>query len=63
MKLRNRLALVFTLVALVSTMAVAQTKVTPPKNKYTAEQDVQIGREAAAEVRQQYPIITDDQIS
>src|SRR6185436_13296257 len=34
----------------------------PPKNKYTAEQDVQIGREAAAEVRKQYPIITDSQI-
>ncbi len=59
MKLHSRLALVLTLVA--STVA-AQTKVTPPKNKYTPEQDVQIGREAAAEVRQQYPIITDDQI-
>lgn len=59
MKLKSRFALVLTLVA---TTAVAQTKVTPPKNKYTPEQDVQIGREAAAEVRQQYPIITDDQI-
>lgn len=59
MKLHSRLALVFTLVA---TTVVAQTKVTPPKNKYTVEQDVQIGREAAAEVRKQYPIITDDQI-
>ena len=59
MKLHSRLALVFTLIA---TTVVAQTKVTPPKNKYTVEQDVKIGREAAAEVRQQYPIITDDQI-
>ncbi len=59
MKLHSRLALVFTLVA---TTVVAQTKVTPPKNKYTIEQDVKIGREAAAEVRQQYPVITDDQI-
>lgn len=59
MKLHSRLALVFTLVA---TTVVAQTKVTPPKNKYTVDQDVQIGREAAAEVRQQYPIITDDQV-
>ena len=59
MRLHSRLALVFTLVA---TTVVAQTKVTPPKNKYTPEQDVQIGREAATEVRQQYPIITDDQI-
>lgn len=59
MRLHSRLALVFTLVA---TTVVAQTKVTPPKNKYTVEQDVQIGREASAEVRQQYPIITDDQV-
>jgi hypothetical protein len=59
MKLHSRLALVFTLVA---TTVVAQTKVTPPKNKYTVEQDVQIGKEAAAEVRQQYPIISNDQI-
>ena len=59
MKLHSRLALVFTLVA---TTVVAQTKVTPPKNKYTVEQDVKIGREAAAEVRKEYPIITDDQI-
>ncbi len=40
----------------------AQTKITPPKNKYTPEQDVQIGREAAAEVRQQYPVIDDREV-
>lgn len=60
MKLQSRLALAFTLIA---TTVVAQTQVTPPKNKYTPEQDVEIGREAAVEVRQQYPIITDDQIA
>jgi predicted Zn-dependent protease len=59
MKLLSRLALVITLTA---TTVAAQTKVTPPKNKYTPEQDVQIGREAAQEVRQQYPLINDDQI-
>jgi beta-barrel assembly-enhancing protease len=59
MKLLSRLVLVITLTA---TSVVAQTKVTPPKNKYTPEQDVQIGREAAAEVRKQYPIITDDNV-
>jgi beta-barrel assembly-enhancing protease len=41
----------------------AQTVITPPKNKYTPEQDVQLGQEAAAEVRREYPIIADDQIS
>ncbi len=37
----------------------AQTKITPPRNKYTPEQDVQLGREAAADVRKQYPLIED----
>ncbi len=41
----------------------AQTKITPPKNKYTPEQDVQLGREAAAEVRREYPVIEDAQIN
>src|SRR5262252_1401486 len=41
----------------------AQTQIKPPKNKYTPEQDVEIGRKAAAQVRQQYPIIKDDAIS
>jgi Zn-dependent protease with chaperone function len=41
----------------------AQTVITPPKNKFTPEQDVQLGKEAAAEVRQQYPIIADEQIN
>ncbi|HEX7139002.1 MAG TPA: M48 family metallopeptidase [Vicinamibacterales bacterium] len=40
-----------------------QTQIKLPKNKYTPEQDVQIGRKAAAEVRQQYPIINDESIS
>jgi len=41
----------------------AQTVVKPPKNKYTPQQDVQLGREAAAEVRKQYPIIQDERIN
>lgn len=40
----------------------AQTKVEPPKNRYTVEQDVQMGRDAAAEVRREYPIIDDPAI-
>jgi hypothetical protein len=50
------------LFALCTAVVSAQTRVTPPKNKYTPEQDVQIGREAAAEVRREYPIINDRQI-
>jgi len=59
MKLLSHLVLILTLTA---TSLVAQTKVTPPKNKYTPQQDVEIGREAAAEVRKQYPLINDSQI-
>jgi Zn-dependent protease with chaperone function len=46
----------------VATLA-AQTAVKLPKNKYTPQQDVELGRQAAAEVRQQYPIITDKKIA
>jgi peptidase M48-like protein len=48
---------------LVSALAGAQTKITPPKNSYTAAQDVELGREAAAEVRKQLPILRDDAVS
>ncbi|HEY7290086.1 MAG TPA: M48 family metallopeptidase [Vicinamibacterales bacterium] len=40
----------------------AQTQIKLPKNKYTPQQDVQLGQEAAAEVRKQYPIIKDPAI-
>jgi beta-barrel assembly-enhancing protease len=45
------------------TLLFAQTQIKLPKNKYTPQQDVQLGREAAAEVRQQYPMITDERIA
>jgi Zn-dependent protease with chaperone function len=41
----------------------AQTVIKPPKNRYTPAQDVELGREAAAEIRKEYPIITNDQIA
>jgi hypothetical protein len=39
--------------------ASAQTKITAPKNSYSPAQDVQIGREAAAEARQQLPMLNE----
>jgi Zn-dependent protease with chaperone function len=42
--------------------ATGQTPVKPPKNKYTPEQDVQIGEKAAAEVRHSYPLIKNPEI-
>jgi len=41
----------------------AQTVIKLPKNRYTPQQDVQLGREAADEVRQQYPLITESRIT
>lgn len=40
----------------------AQTKITPPKNKYTPEQDVEIGLKAAEEARREFPVIDNSQI-
>lgn len=41
----------------------AQTKVNAPKNKYKPQQDVQLGREAAAQVEQQLPLLRDDNVT
>jgi hypothetical protein len=59
---RSGRAMSLVVFAVCTAVVSAQTPVTPPKNKYTPEQDVQIGREAAAEVRKEYPIIDDRQI-
>ncbi len=58
----ERVAVLTLVVCLSATGLFAQTIVKPPKNKYTPQQDVQLGREAAAEVRKQYPIIQDARI-
>jgi hypothetical protein len=40
----------------------AQTKITPDKNKYSPAQDVQLGQQAAAEAKQQLPMLSDDRV-
>jgi len=46
---------------LFSSVALAQgTKITPPKNGYSPSDDVQLGREAAAEVAKQLPLLPED---
>jgi Zn-dependent protease with chaperone function len=64
-QLKRRACAMAALVIIVAATApalLAQTPVKPPKNRYTPEQDVELGRKAAAEVRQQYPIIKDAKI-
>jgi Zn-dependent protease with chaperone function len=48
---------------ILSATLAAQTAIKPPKNRYKPEDDVKLGREAAAEVRKQYPVIENGQIT
>jgi Zn-dependent protease with chaperone function len=60
-----RLEVIVLAVALCATSVplAAQTEIKLPKNKYSPKQDVELGKEAAAEVRKQYPIISDEVIA
>ena len=40
----------------------AQTKIVPPSNKYSVADDVKLGREAAAEVRKELPMLNDNRV-
>ena len=40
-------------------VAVAQTQIVAPKNKYKVQDDIKLGTQAAAEVERQFPIIND----
>ncbi len=42
--------------------AVAQTRIVPDRNKYTPQQDVELGRQAAAEVRRELPLLDDHRV-
>lgn len=44
-------------------LVAAQTQVEAPKNKFTPAQDVQLGLEAAAEVKKSLPLITDAELA
>src|SRR5687767_6192302 len=58
----SRTASILPALALALALAVtadAQTRITLRDNKYTPAQDVQLGREAAAQVRREYPMLDD----
>jgi len=40
---------------------IAQTRISMPKNKYSVQDDIKLGREAAAQVSQQFPLLRDPQ--
>jgi beta-barrel assembly-enhancing protease len=58
----GRLLKAAALLTVTASLAVAQTRITPPKNKYTPAQDVELGQQAAKEVEQQLPLLRDDRI-
>ena len=46
-----------------SGLVAAQTVITPPKNKYSPADDVELGRQASAEVEKQLPLLRDGQVT
>src|SRR5262245_40147391 len=60
----SRRMLVIVTVLLAATLALpAQTRITPPANKYKPADDVKLGLEAAAQARKELPIMNDRQLS
>ena len=50
------------MIAVLSTLplaAIAQTRIVAPKNKYRVQDDIKLGNDAARQIEQQFPIITD----
>src|SRR5689334_13427165 len=58
----RRLALCGALVLSAAALT-AQTKITPPPNRYQPSQDVQLGRDAAAQAERELPIMSDDEVT
>lgn len=61
--MKSRIIASLTSLFLATALVTAQTVITPPSNKYTPAQDVELGRDAAAQARQQLPILRDESIS
>jgi hypothetical protein len=49
-------------VLLTASLVAAQTLITAPSNRYSPSEDVQLGRQAAAEVQRQLPLLNDSQV-
>jgi Zn-dependent protease with chaperone function len=60
--IRRAIAVIVMIVA-ASASSLAQTQIKPPKNNFTPQQDVELGRKGAAEVRKEFPVIDDAAIA
>jgi hypothetical protein len=64
MRCRSRFFISSLTVVMSAALLTAQTThITPPPNKYTPQQDVEIGQKAADEARQQMPVMRDDAVT
>ena len=45
------------------TLVTAQTPISPPENRYTPAQDVELGLDAASQARRQLPVMRDDSVT
>src|SRR5262245_46723986 len=57
--LRRLQPIIVATAVLISTTAIAQMRILPPPNNYSAAEDVRLGRQAAAEVERQLPLLRD----
>jgi hypothetical protein len=55
--------IVAVLTALCASPMGAQTQIQPPSNKYSASDDVKLGREAATQAERQLPLLRDEEVS
>src|SRR5688572_21175734 len=64
MEIMKRQSTAAVIALLVTSLSIvdAQTRVTAPSNKYSPADDVKLGREAAAEVQKQMPMLNDDRV-
>jgi len=56
----GRVILATAITLAVGAQSIAQTKITPPPNRYSLADDVKLGREASAEVRKELPLLNDE---
>ena len=59
---RRTAGLATVLFALTAVSLPAQTRVTPPENKYSVADDVKLGQEAAAQARKELPMLNDARV-
>ena len=58
----TRIVAALTMSLALTSLTVAQTRIVAPKNKYSVAEDVKLGREAAAQVKKELPMLNDERV-